>query len=596
MSSDVESQSQSQIENSFQSQGQDQNETENPPEKKIKLKLKSKYIPPTIDDNKYENITLTEIQKQHVQKIKNIFLKFPVCFDLSMLGSGKTYTSSFISKDLNFNNVIVICPANMVTNWQSMKDRYGIKIKYIESFKSISSIKCSQPKHGLLERYDYNVTINSKIVNKVKFKPTEKLKQMVNEGTLLIIDEIQNIKNINASFHSCEEIVKCITAGIEYGSNIGDMNKSRVIFLSGSPIDKLEQVIHLFRYSNIMKSDDLSVFIPYSGINEWRGFKDIMDLAYRIDRNFDRKLVLETNNGRQLYIPSLNTGTATLFKNLSYEIFQKIFKPNMSCSMNYRMTGDSNIKIINYNALYEIRDTDDAELLSSSVHKLMTITGFNRDEGTIHMDGLNTFKKIITSLISIETAKISTMVRIAEKYLTENLMGKMVICVSYTETINDLELLLKKYNPLILNGSVSMKKRKQIRDVFQGDNDNRLLISNLKVCSTGIDLDDKFGNRPRFCLVNPNYSTIDLYQLCYRFLRLDTKSSPTIHILYGRHACELSILKALSMKGSVMKDTINDQVDTGIVFPCDFPFYDELNEKHKSIEIQSNVDKLIRKK
>ena len=154
----------------------------------------------------------------------------------------------------------------------------------------------------------------------------------------------------------------------------------------------------------------------------------------------------------------------------------------------------------------------------------------------------------------------------------------MVICINYTETLNDVAEGLSDFNPLILNGKVSHKRKAEIRDEFQGDNESRLLIANLKVCSTGIDLDDKFGHRPRFCLISPNYSTIDLYQLCYRFLRMNTKSAPTIHMVYGRHSCELPVLKALASKSKVMKETTDGQTEAGVVFPCDFPFFDELGE------------------
>lgn len=55
---------------------------------------------------------------------------------------------------------------------------------------------------------------------------------MLNEGLLLIVDEIQNIKNVSGQFLAAQAMLKPILDG-----NAPDA-KSRVILLSGSPIDR----------------------------------------------------------------------------------------------------------------------------------------------------------------------------------------------------------------------------------------------------------------------------------------------------------------------------------------------------------------------
>lgn len=561
---------------SFQPQPQNQ------PIVKLKLSLKSKLKlkTPTLDTNTkteqnpmksaFDQIVLVPYQVAHVAKIENILDKHPVCLDMSMLGSGKTYTSSYISlhSKFAFKHVIVICPANITSNWKKMKDVYGVPITHLETFRSISSTKCVQPKHGLLERRDYTVKVVEKtvekIVDKVEFIAKAEFLTMVRQGTLLIIDEIQNIKNLNCSFHACEMMIANISSGL-------NGTASRCMMLSGSPIDKKEQVIHLFRMMNIMKNNDLSVFIPSRMTNEWRGFGDIVDFAEKI------------NPQHNIYLPPRDTGDTRRFKQIAYELFQKVIKQGISSSMiiSSAHTDDGKtLQIIKFNGLYEIRDKFDYELLQEGVNNLSSVSGYNRHNDTVDFghNGLDTFKRIIKSLIALETAKIPTMMRVAKKYLDENPLGKMVICVSYKQTIDDLQEGLQEFGPLILSGSVTPTHRTLIRNRFQADNNDRLLIANLKVCSSGIDLDDKFGHRPRFCIISPNYNTIDLYQVCYRFLRMDSKSCPTIHMMYGRHACEMPILRALAAKSGVMKETTSEQLAAGVVFPCDFPFWDELDD------------------
>lgn len=147
--------------------------------------------------------------------------------------------------------------------------------------------------------------------------------------------------------------------------------------------------------------------------------------------------------------------------------------------------------------------------------------------------------------------------------------------MNYTDSIIQLKEELADYNPLVLDGRVHKEGRANVIDKFQQhDLERRLLIGNMHVCSTGINLDDKHGGFPRLCLVSPNYSTLTIHQLGHRFLRLDTKGSSEVQMFYIKQATELHVLTALAKKGGVMKDTTEDQVDEGVLFPCDYPSKD----------------------
>ena len=402
-------------------------ENQNPePIKKIKIQLKpfiklNNYKHEKEKEKEFNEIELVQYQVSHVDRINTILDKYPLMLDLSMLGSGKTYTSSFISMNRkhndvrDFKHVIVICPANIMSNWQKMKDTYGVPIKHIESYNTIRSTKCVQPKHGLLTRYDYTTTIKEKIVDKVDFKPTPKLLEMIDEGLLLVIDEIQNIKNLNASFGACKTIIEHIIGDSEYSNTIIPKTKSRTMLLSGSPIDKPEQVIHLFRLTNIMKSDDLSVYNPAYMVNEWRGFFDIVQFAGTIGFN-----------QREIQIPAVDTGNVKVFKPIAYTLFQKVIKPEISSAMNPKVKNEEkHIEIIKFNALYNIENDDDFDLLTQGVEKLAKVSRFNHATETVEFggDGLGTFHQIIRALVAIETAKISTMIRIGRQWLNNNLSG-----------------------------------------------------------------------------------------------------------------------------------------------------------------------------
>ena len=186
---------------------------------------------------------------------------------------------------------------------------------------------------------------------------------------------------------------------------------------------------------------------------------------------------------------------------------------------------------------------------------------------------------ITMAMMMIETAKIGTFVRLARDTLLNDPTCKVVLAVNYTATLGDLARYLEEFSPLTLSGNSSAEKRGVVVNKFQAPpaHGNRLLIANLSVCSTGIDLDDKQGDSTRTVFVSPMYNTITLYQLSHRFLRMDTKSSSMLYMVYGQNASETRVLDALSHKSEVMKETTSDQVLSGVKFPGDFDSYHETN-------------------
>ena len=193
------------------------------------------------------NIKLFNQQVSHTNKLISILDKYPLAFDFSMMGTGKTYTSSFIGK--NYKNVIVVCPVSIKSKWEYMKSYYNINITICISYCSLRSNKNSNTN---------TLFINNESKSDI-FNVSELYKQYINDidGTLLIFDEIQNIKNINLQFKACKALINEI---VDIGFNI--KNKSRCLLLSGSPIDKKEQIINIYKLINVMTNNELCIYIP----------------------------------------------------------------------------------------------------------------------------------------------------------------------------------------------------------------------------------------------------------------------------------------------------------------------------------------------
>lgn len=534
----------------------------------MKRKKPEKYIK--------KELVLLSNQLQHVEQLQKILNRFPFALDFSMLGAGKTFTSTFIAMQRNYKHVVVICPVSVINKWKQMKNYYNVPIVNILGYQTLRSVSYKQPTHGYLFRRDYQETmqvphpwrINEFIENSVQktdFTVTPAFEKLVQEGLLLIFDEIQNIKNISSQFHAAQALVHAITlkeGSIQKAAEAHTTFSSHVLLLSGSPIDKQEQAIHMFRLLGIMTENRIAQQNIQTGVQDWRGMQEIYSFCEYLN-----KPELEKMSPKKYW---------ETFNDYCYRLFQQIFKVSCSSSM---LAQISSIKLYKRNAYYNV-DKEGEQIIQRGLGLLRTAAQW--DGSTVHFVGnvTDSFAGVTRSLQIIETGKIQLFVRLAKEELQSNPKKKVVIAVNYTETVKDLLQALHEYTPLVLTGSTSSNQRGTILNLFQ-DNQSRfrLLICNQGVASTGIDLDDKDGDSPRVAFVSPNYSTITSYQLGHRFQRMDSRSDAYVNFVFAKRfgktkeqcqdIIELKVLDALSRKSQVMKETTDYQLKAGIIFPGD---------------------------
>ena len=513
-------------------------------------------------------ITLLPDQVTHVDKLTKVLAERPFALDLSSLGSGKTYASSFIAmrEPERFKHVVVIAPVSVKVKWLQMKKDYGVPISAALSYCELRSVKLKQPKHGLLHRRDYTVqmTIKGELVDVAKcdFTISEKYRKMVAEGMLLVIDEIQNIKNINPQFQAAQALIKHVV------DTFSPAAKSRALLLSGSPIDKAVQAMHMMRGLGIMKHEKVATYDLQTNLMVWEGLQDILDYADAVNKEATDRLVVNSGGIRRMTMFLRGEGITRF----CYDLFQKVIRPGISSSMPPPSLG---YKLQTSNGFYHIIDDAEAKLLSDAVRNMDEVGKFQNQQLNGNMN-LQTLRSISVAMMQIETAKIGTFVRLAREALENFPNQKIAICMNYSASVMDVVAALAEYNPLVLDGKISVANRSKVLNKFQAPTtESRLIIGNLSVMSTGIDLDDKDGRFPRIAFVSPNYSTINLYQLGFRFLRADSKSGAELYYVYGTHAREDAMLRVLATKSDVMKATTPDQVAHGIVFPSDSASFNE---------------------
>ena len=104
-------------------------------------------------------LNLLPAQISHVNNLSSILKDSPCALDMSSLGSGKTYASSYIAlRDATqYKHIIVIAPVSVKVKWLQMTKEYKLPMAAALSYSEVRGVKNKQPKHGLLNRRDYTV-------------------------------------------------------------------------------------------------------------------------------------------------------------------------------------------------------------------------------------------------------------------------------------------------------------------------------------------------------------------------------------------------------------------------------------------------------
>lgn len=553
------------------------------------------------------DIALYDYQTPHVERLETILKDTHFAIDLSPLGTGKTYTAAKVfQNNCHYKHLLSISPCSVRTKWAEVNDTYHLGLVQNLTYNQIAGRRGIHPSHGLLIRNDYKVEVVdengvSRMMDKYVFTATNYLLQLIEDGLLLVIDEFQHLKNETAQTDACQTIITSIMDHYEISqnrilkqiSNIETAPQSRVLLMSGSPIDKTDQAARLFRTLGIMRNPRIVSGYQHAGINE------VIEYMYKKfpDNYYFEKTIPQVSSyahGRGYLQQSY------VCKHFMYQWLIHIIKPELTSCMNPTEILNSPFTLEKFNGFFECNNAEyqtkidrAVSVLQEMANQIQTMriavrtpragsgASAGEEEGGATTSGTQPhqeiMRRITMCMMEIETAKIHTFYTLACKYLNDPTQPnkKVVIALNYNDSISELKTLLQEYNPLILNGSKTFTLRQTILKRFQtASNEHRLMIGNFTVMSTGIDLDDKHGDYPRVCLASPNCSTISIYQLGHRFLRgKETKSKSQIYMVYSRSKCERKITELLMRKSTVMKEVLSDQVDAGMILPCDYTTY-----------------------
>ena len=487
---------------------------------------------------------LKESQVPHVNKIIEIFGISLFANDFSVMGAGKTHSTTAIAKEIGLP-MFVFGPRGSYSYWHKVAKEMDVEILYFSTYESLRSIRGCQPKHGYLTRYDYED-------HSVGFSPTKAFRKIVAKGILLVCDECQKIKNNTSQTKAVRALIREI---------LDNGGLSRVLMLSGTPFEEHKNAVNYFR---------LVGFISHPKLYTINVHQEFVPLG--LDELIEQLSFFQPEATEELVL-SYSPFTKKNVQEFVFAAFTEIIVPYFTSAMPS--------PIIDYkkdvaNGYYRFENEKDAQKLIKAISALQKATGYNPAAGTVVHDNTNV-GAITTALKRVEVCKIPLWVKNVHRDMKATKKGKVILFLNYNKTVAKLSELLKEYEPVIYTGKLrNIKQEKAALEAFM-EGGRRLLIANLKKGGVSINLHDTKGNEPRTSYLSPNFSIIDMHQASQRTYRCDLKSNAVIRVTFGDvgdgdvRILESKILKALSRKTENMKQILKLQAKEGCLFPGEYP-------------------------
>ena len=479
-------------------------------------------VPGPVGPDPFE-IKLKPRQEECFAREFQIFKHSFFALNESGTGEGKTYTTCKMIKAAEFPAAIILCPGMMCNDWTVMQKRYNIPIISIMSYGTLCSKRGSQPTHGFLKRTDYEDSTTT-------FEVLPAYLDLVKAGVLIVIDEAQYAKNNTHTARAVAAMARPISR---------NPGSSRIMLLSATPFDKIEQVTHLFKTLGLHNTSHGLYIQP------------IIDMAHRYDKDTTDAVLKESHTPKGIDVT-----------NLCYQLYINVIRKFVCTAM---ISSNKSVRINFYAKLPNGIDAD-----------------YNRAVLELHnaVASRRSCTSCATILNEIQRLKMHAVIRLTEEKLREPpRRTKVIIFASYLDPINFAAEKLAHWNPLVITGAVKNKERRhEMIQMFQTPSAScRLLIINSSIGSVGLSLDDTNGMWPRVSYVMPDYNIMRIHQTAGRTDRINTRSKSYVYVVYGKgEVREMSILNALSRKTDVLIDTQPDHVNGGIVYPGDYP------EEHES--------------
>jgi len=445
-------------------------------------------------DNNEDKINLLDYQILHYENLKKSINKYSRAIDASDTGTGKTYVSIKLCKDLELVPFI-ICPKSVVSTWERIIKK-EIKKYYIITYNKLALLKNLIKNDNKTDDYEWDFESDNRFKKKENF--------------LFIFDEAHKCKN-------------CKTINSKILLSLSKYNV-KILLLSATIIDK---PLFFIPFGLVLKLYDTlqKGVIWMSNITKNKSSNPVIEIHKILFNNYASRMRIDETVG-------IFTNNKIFFEGIHMDNYWKIEKKYDKLNLLLEINNKKKNKNI-HDVVIEEKDKDNDSNSNSNKNNIKI--EYNR--------GINKIQKLRQD---IEFLRVETIYELTLKYLTQ---GKSVaIFVNFTNTIKELS---KRLNcNCIIWGFQNLKERTKCIDDFCLDK-SRIIICNIQSGSASISLHDTIGKFPRISIISPTWSAQDLIQVLGRIHRAMGKTDCEQQIIFCKNTIEENV-------GNIIKQKINN--------------------------------------
>jgi superfamily II DNA or RNA helicase len=440
-----------------------------------------------------KKVSLMGKQVYHAHFLLNSINKRRFGMDLSIMGTGKTYTSSFIAKELNCP-VFVVCPEISQDNWSDVLNEFDVENFQIINYEKV--IRGNTPFAKKVERAQDPRYKN----NKHDMPSVFLLEWDLPEDTFIIFDESHKCKGLESL---CSELLLSAWE-----------KKYKFLTLSATqaatPLDMFI-VGRILGYHN---------FFDYK---EWlKEFDDPNNTYFRV--KLDMELPHAREKMKEIHDDIFYRGIAS---RMTPEDFPDRFKNNEIIPMCYDMKENGE----EINRIYADMKAEIARLEERGYTECI-------------------LAEIMKARRRAELLKVNTFVELAtEAYHAGN---SVCIFVNFVDTLNAIKSrLIKKFGGNLVSdvfGGQKKLDRKVSLAKFQSDV-SRFMVSNIQAGGVSVNMHDMNGIYPRVSYISPCYSAVLFMQVTGRTYRNGAKTDCLQYVVFCKNTIEEPV--CYKLKGKV---------------------------------------------
>jgi hypothetical protein len=374
------------------------------------------------------------------------------------------------------------------------------------------------------------------------------LRKLVKAGILLVLDECHAGKNNSDQTYAIGALMNCIVEMCEQDKEC----RSRVLMLSGTHFERDSKAI------NVVKSMGLLGY-------------DVKDAQWALTRSRLVKLVKRLHPGEQIATVSKR---ADLDREI-YRLFTKVVSQDLVSSL------PSPVIDVNLDAklgFYHMGDAHSEELLKDAVDKMeQALLKIRQSRGSGTQGEMIQGRADLMKAIQIaHESKVQLAIRLMTQELESDPSRQCILFGLYHDSLNEIAQGLARFGVGMLTGKQKKRgERIAVQKAFHAS-EIRVLIANVVVGGSGLNLQDYTGHRARSVFILPSYITDAVYQASFRAYRLGAKSDVKVRFLFSTKYRENCILDNWGKKTSVWTDLMPRQKAEGQSFLADLGRVEEV--------------------